>query len=339
MIFREYEPDLSQTSSEQMPQGGPKKKETSHNLRLILLAIQLQRPVKNLPAHLISAKRITKGSLAEEYLSEGNSASPESAKKMAGRHLKYMDEVFGLYGSNKDGFVMSERFENFRSMFDYWLNQIGRASASDRRLHVMLTGLIRAIGNGLRNDPVSIPNLAKQLKEKYKNANIRDSKDPLEDLFYNDILSSYLSLYDDDDDQMHINKAADPLLLRLKPRSIVGDNRDISINLALPGRLRLIFNDHIEHLNDARKNIATRIANAVSNSQIWKNESGHKVIPYIFYREGENGPLILTIWNSEHGHYEDIPFKLIQDVPDQCQSILIPYEMPENMWAQFRQIV
>ncbi|RLL50874.1 hypothetical protein D8Y20_10820 [Mariprofundus sp. EBB-1] len=314
-----------------------KKKETNHNLRLILLAIRLQRPVKNLPSHLISAERITRKSLAQEYYSEGNSSSEEAAYKMAGRHLSYMDDIFGLEG-NKSGFVMARRFETFRSMFEFWLETIGDPGRSDKRLHVMLQGLLRAIDNGFRHDPICVSSLARQLQKEYGHKNIRDIKEPLEELFSEETLSSYLVLYEDNDNTFKIGKEYDPLLLRWRGRNEVGDNHDISINLAMAGRIHALFEDHTRQLESSAKLRARIIAQAVRQSMIWQSEDGNMMIPYIFYREGEQGPLLLTLFNMEQGEYIDIPFESIHSVPDApCRSFR-PYEMPEALWMQFQQL-
>jgi len=256
---------------------------------------------------------------------------------MAGRHLKYMESIFGLDGKDS-GHVMAKRFNKFRDMFEYWLDKMGEPSQADRRLHVMLTGLLDAIDNGFRNDPICVSNLAKQLQQKYGQKNIRDTKAPLEELFSEETLSSYLVLYEDDDDCYRIGKQYDPLLLRWRSRNEVGDNHDISINLAIPGRVHSIFEEHLIHLNPQQQESARVIANAVTQSLIWKNEGDEQVIPTIFYREGEDGPLMLTLFHPQNGEYMDIRFDLIESIPDNAEVPFVPYDMPLNLWMQFRQL-
>ncbi len=317
--------------------GSPAKKETNHNLRLILLAIRLQRPVKSLPAHLISPERISRKSLANEYHAEGSSNNEASAYKMAGRHLDYMDKIFKLE-SDGCGYVMSHRFDTFYDMFKFWLNTMGEPKESDKRLHVMLQGVLRAIDSGFRSDPICVSNLALQLKQKYGQKNIRDTKEPLEELFSEETLAAYLGIYEDDSNTYRIGKEYDPLLLRWRSRGDVGDNHDISINLAVPGRIRAMFRDHTHHLEPALKEKVDVIAKAVFQSLIWENDAGEQMVPYILYREGEQGPLMLTLYSPQQKEYVDLPFESIQSIPDTECERFIPYDMPPSLWDQFRQL-
>jgi len=213
---------------------------------LILLAIRLQRLIKNLPNNHISAERISRKSLAEEYFSCGLSKSNEGARKKAARYMRDIEEVFGLRGTEDTGFVMQRKFLKFRDMFQFWLEEISPPGKDDKRLHVMLSGLLHAIDNAFSMDPIVIPNLAKQLRQKYGNKNIRDTREPLHELFDNAYIGGLLQLIEDDDEAMLIDTSMDPLLLRLKPRSEVGSNADVSINIARPGRIRVII-DSLMH--------------------------------------------------------------------------------------------
>jgi len=320
------------------PEETEKKKEISKNLRLVILAIHLQCLVKKLPSSMRPATRITLSGLAENYQDMKASHTIEASLKMARRDLQYMDDIFGLEGSYTSGFAMHRRFESFHEMFKFWLDSLGKPKPLNRRMHVLINGLIHAIDNGFRDDPIIIPDLAREFKEQYKNKNIRDSKDPLIELFSNSMIASYLVLLGEDDNMFHINKSADPLLMRLKSRHEIGDNIDISINLALPGRVRLILDDHISHLESNTAEMVRNIALSVCESHTWADEFGNQVVPYILYREGENGPLILTLWQANDGNYRDIPIDEISSIPESNQSRFLPYNMPAKLWEQFRQI-
>lgn len=312
----------------------------SKNLRIILLAIRLQRLVKNLPAHLVSPECITKESLAKHYLNQNCSSTKENARKMAGRDLADIKEIFGLDGTDTSGYVMHKRFESFEKMFIFWFDKINPPNPNDKRMYVLLKTLIKVIGNAFRNDPISAPDLAKEMKEKFGNKNIRDSKEPLEEMFSNTTIASYLMLIEDDDGTIVINKSADPLLMRLKSRFKVGDNTDISINLALPGRIRVILDDHLNHLAPEMASITRRIATATRESHIWLDEFGNQVVPYILYREGESGPFMLTLWQEHDNNYRDIFIAEIASIPESNQARFIPYDryMPAKLWEQFTQI-
>jgi len=314
------------------------KKEISSNLRIILLAIRLQRLVKNLPSELISAERITRQSLANQYYQMELSPSEESALKMAMRDLSYIQKIFGLEGSHETGYVMEIRFERFYEMFKFWLTELGEPTASNRRMHVMISGLIHSIENGFRDDPIVIPDLAKALKNRYGNKNIRDSKAPLTELFSNSTLVSYLSLLDEENGALYIDKSADPLLMRLRSRDEVGYNIDIDTNLALPGRVRTIFDDHIKHLDESLANKAKTIAKAVRESYLWQNSAGKQFVPYILYQEAASGNIRLVLWQEDDGRYCDISIDEISSVPESNPTRFIPHNMPAKLWEQFTQI-
>jgi len=142
------------------------KSEVSRNILLIALAVRLQRLVKHLPNNHISAERISRRSLAESYLFDGLSGSAEGARRKAARYMDEMERIFGLKGDEQSGYVMARKFDTFRDMFAFWLERIQPPSRDDKRLHVMLSGLIHAIDNAFSEDPVVVPRLARQLKEK-----------------------------------------------------------------------------------------------------------------------------------------------------------------------------
>ncbi|MDX8396025.1 MAG: hypothetical protein R8K22_06400 [Mariprofundaceae bacterium] len=338
MHFFEFQAQQQMNEQTEGPQTVAEKKELSKNLRIVILAIRLQRLVKSLPPKLVAAERITQKSLADHYLTMELSPSMDSSLKMAERDLNEIERIFKLDGTASSGYVMRHRFERFYDMFVFWLDALGSPKHSNRRMHVLINGLIHAIDNGFRDDPIVIPDLAKAFKKKYKNKNIRDSKEPLLELFSNRTMATYLCLLDEEDNMLRIDKSADPLLMRLKSRAEVGDNVDISINLALPGRIKIIFDDHIKHLDSTTRKIIRSIATSIRESHAWVDEAGNKVVPYILYREGENGPLILTLWQANDGHYRDIPIENISTVPESDQSQFVPYNMPAKLWEQFRQI-
>ncbi|MDX8414255.1 MAG: hypothetical protein R8J85_09235 [Mariprofundales bacterium] len=312
-------------------------KETSHNLRLLLLAVRLQRPVKRLPAHLIAAERITRASLAEEYCSEGNSKSMAAAKKMAGRHLQYMQEVFGLDGDGHSGFVMAKRFDSYREMLAYWLHAIGTPKGSDKRLHVMLSGLLVTIRNGFSQDPVAIPTLARELKKRYGNQAIRDTREPLDDLFANQVISSWLSLYEDDEGTIGIDRELDPLLLRLRRRAEVGCNEDRSIALAVPGRIKHVLAEHCQQMDEAHHRSVLRVAEAVRDSHCWWNVRGQRCVPFILFREGSAGPLMLTLWNSGEQMYQDVLLDQLEAFPWPCKTRFRPFGIDGDLQTMLQQ--
>jgi len=257
---------------------------------------------------------------------------------MAERDLNEIKTIFGLDGAASSGYVMEHRFERFYDMFVFWIDALGEPKPSGRRMHVLIEGIIHAIDNGFRDDPIVIADLARELKRQYKNKNIRDSKEPLHELFYNRIIAMYLCLIEDDDDMLRIDKSAEPLLMRHKSRDEVGDNVDVSINLATPGRIRIIFDDHIKQLDTSKRKLIHSIAVSIRESYAWIDETGNKVVPYILYREGANGPLILTLWQANDGHYRDILINEVSAVPGSNKSRFLPYNMPAKLWEQFRQI-
>jgi len=311
------------------------KKEVSSHLRIILLAIKLQHTVKKLPSSLFPIEAITQERLTNFYCDKLH-LSPKTAQ----RDLHKVDRIFGLEGSATSGYVMGQRFDRFYDMFVFWIEKLGEPKSTDRRMHVLLHGLIKAIDDGFRDDPIAIPELARDIKRLLGNKNIRDSKEPLMELFSNDIIATYLMLLDDDENQhlLRIDKNADPLLLRLKSRSEVGDNVDISINLARPGRVRSVFDDHTRHLDLAILEQARNIAQAVRESHAWSDESGNMVVPYILFREGSNGPLFLTLWYAEDNSFRDVPIDQISAVPSSTQARFIPHDMPSDLWQQFTQM-
>jgi len=225
------------------------KSEVSRNVSLIILAVRLQRLIKSLPNNHVSAERISRKSLAEAYFSEGLSKSAEGARKKACRYMDEIEHIFGLDGSEATGYSMDKKFKSFRDMFVFWLEKIDPPSKDDKRLHIMLTGLIHSIDNAFSEDPIVIPNLARELKEKYSNKNIRDTKQPLNEMFDNYYIASWLQLIEMDDEALGVNTSTDPLLLRLKSRKQTGSNQDISIKLARPGRIHIIFDTCLSGLD------------------------------------------------------------------------------------------
>ncbi|MDQ6992684.1 MAG: hypothetical protein Q9M31_04360 [Mariprofundus sp.] len=312
------------------------KSEMSRNVLLISLAVRLQRLVKNLPNNHISAERISKKSLAEFYLSTSLAPSEEAARKKASRYMSEMQNIFGLHGSEENGFVMQQKFKSFREMFVFWLKKINPPGKNDKRLHVMLHGLIHAIDNAFSSDPIVVPDLAKKLKAKFGNRNIRDTNEPLRELFDNQYISSWLQLCELDDDILTIDTAIDPLLLRLKSRAEVGDNRDISIPLARPGRIHVIFDHCLSDLHHTRLHKVREIAEATANSTLWQINN-ERYMPYLLFREGDAGPIMLTMRNLSQNDFED---RMIDDLPATTviQNQYIPFAMQAAVWTSFRQM-
>jgi len=321
----------------QQPEVTEKKKEMSNNLRIILLAIRLQRMVKNLPSHLVSAERITHASLASHYYDMGLSHTLEGALKMAHRDMDYLESVFGLEGSDHAGYVMGTRFDRFYDMFESWLAALGEPNPSNRRLHILLNGLMRSIESGFRDDPIIIPDLARELKQEFGNKNLRDSREPLTEMLSNDTIAGYLQLIDADNERLRIDKSKDPLLMRLRSRNEVGDNCDISINLARPGRIRASFHEHLDRVEPTQAELLKSLAESVRHSHLWQDEKKNMVVPYILYQEGKEGPYMLTLWSESTNGYFDIAVDDIRSFPHNSRSKFIPHDMPEKLWEQFRQ--
>ncbi len=322
----------------------------TNNLRLIKLAIDLQRCTRHQSRHgKRPPTRVTYKGLEQSYFDNEYAVSQEAAHKMSRRDIQYMDEVFKLGGAEKSGYYMQPCFPRYIHMFQFWLEALEKSPKTDGRLHIMLEGLIHTIENGLRADPIAVPELATALKQKYGRKNVRDARRPLQELFSDNAISSYLVLSELEDDlesdpdgdgltpdRLIVLREYDPLLLRLKDRREVGDNTDISINLALPGRIRNIFNIHCSDLNTQEKQKAAYIAKAVAESHCWQDEAGERLVPYILYREGQNGPFLLTLWNHRTGEYTDTPVSEIHAVPEAVEASFTPYGMPEAMWQQFK---
>ncbi|MBL4760687.1 MAG: hypothetical protein JKY80_07550 [Mariprofundaceae bacterium] len=309
----------------------------SRNLLLIALAVRLQRLVKSLPNNHISAERISKKSLAEAYLADGISPSLEGARKTAGRYMDEMEHTFGLKGSESSGFVMTTKFNTFKDMFSFWLERIDPPSKHDKRLSVMLQGIIHAIDNAFTEDPIVIPTLAKQLKNKYGNKNIRDTKEPLNELFDSHYISSWLQLVDADDDAMGIDTTMDPLLLRLKRRAEVNDNADQSIQLARAGRIHVIFKHALDDLLAEKVSQIKTIAEYVQHSHII-HVNGDDMLPYLLYREGKDGAVMLTLRNLSQSNFEDIVIEKLPKLPEPIANY-IPFQAPETTWNHFKQLL
>lgn len=310
--------------------------EMSHNLLLIQLAVRLQHLTKGLKGKHVRAERITRKSLAEEYYSLGLSSSQEGARKKSGRYMKEMEGIFGLKGSDAAGYTMKKTFPKFLDMFEFWLEKISPPGKDDKRLHVMLSGLIIAIGNAFSHDPIVVPNLAQQLKQKYGNKNIRDTSQPLSELFDSQYIGTILQLLEGDDESLIIDPDMDPLLLRLKPRSEVGGNEDISINLARPGRIRVIFEHSLQNLDQETFTRVRKVAEAVRDSDIWTID-GHDYLPYILYQEGDDGVIMLTMRNLSKCQYKDIPVDSLQAIPDSGRHYC-PFGLDPAIWSGFRQM-
>jgi len=312
------------------------KSEASRNVLLIALAVRLQRLVKKLPNQHISAERISRSSLGESYLSSGLSKSPDAARKKASRYMDEMDKIFGLQGSELSGYVMAKKFDTFRAMFKFWLDKINPPGTSDKRLHVMLTGLIHAIDNAFSNDPIVIPKLAKELKQQYGNKNIRDTREPLTELFDNTYIANCLQLCEDDHNALFISPKMDPLLLRLRSRAEVGENPDNSFNLARPGRIHIILDHAINDLSLETQNKTHAIAQAVCNSDIWHIDK-KELLPYLLYREGKLGPIILTMRNLNEHCFENMS---IANLPNHLVATrqYRPLNLGRDTWEVFRQL-
>jgi len=324
----------------------------TNNLRLIKLAIDLQKCTRQCSNHRgRPATRITSKSLEQSYWDNEFASSIAAASKMARRDLQYMKNHFQLSGSEDSGYYMKESFPRYKHMFEHWLQQLPESPKTDARLHVMLEGLITAIENGLRSDPIAIPSLASSLKEKYGKKNIRDTKRPLQELFSHNTISSYLAISEADDDieedldgdglmpdNFVVLREFDPILLRLKNRDEVGDNQDVSINLALPGRVRNLLETHCSEFNFDMQNKMKCVATAVAESHCWQNQNGDFFVPYILFREGEQGAFILTLWHHDTGEYHDVLLDDIKSIPKSNAVHFTPYGMPLPMWKQFRSL-
>jgi len=313
------------------------KSEVSRNVLLIALAVRLQRLVKNLPNQHVSAERISRKSLGEAYLCNGLSKSEDGTRKKAMRYMDEMENIFGLDGSESSGYVMAIRFNTFREMFEFWLDKINPPKTSDKRLHVMLTGLIHAIDNAFSTDPIVIPKLASQLKQQYGNKNIRDTREPLAELFDNTFIANCLQLCEDENEALFISPEMDPLLLRLRSRAEVGGNADTSINLARPGRIHVVLDHTIRDLSPTTQRKTRDIANAVCNSDVWQVDTNER-LPYLLYREGASGPIMLTMRNLSQHCFEDMP---ITEMPDHPITIkqYIPLNLDPETWNSFRQLL
>jgi len=312
------------------------KSEISRNILLIALAVRLQRLVKNLPNNHVSAERISRKSLAESYFSEELSKSCEGARKKASRYMDVMEQTFGLDGLETSGYVMARKFETFRDMFAFWLDKISPPGKDDKRLHVMLSGLIHAIDNAFSEDPIVIPKLASQLKQCYGNKNVRDTKEPLIEMFDNYYISSWLQLIEMDEEGLAIDTGMDPLLMRQRQRSEVGGNADHSVKLARPGRIHVIFDSTLADLDKQTKECCTKIASAIHDSEIWEiNEK--RFLPYILCREGKRGSLIVTLRNLTDNCFEDVDICELSSIPG-SSGHFTPYGLDASSWACFRQL-
>jgi len=324
----------------------------TNNLRLIKLAVDLQRCARQcLNNRSRPATRITSKSLEQSYWDSEFARSTEAASKMARRDLQYMKTNFGLAGCEDSGYYMHESFPRYKHMFEYWLKQLDPSPKTDARLHVMLDGLITAIENGLRSDPIAIPDLASELKKKYGKKNIRDTKRPLQELFSDNTISSYLAISELDEDieddldgdglmpdNIVVLRENDPILLRLKSRNEVGDNNDISINLALPGRVRNLLEIHCSNFSADDKHKVRYIATAVAESHCWQDSRGEQFVPYILYREGKEGPFMLTLWNYQTGEYHDVLLNDIESIPESIAETFTPYGVSMPMWKQLQDL-
>jgi len=311
--------------------------EISRNLLLIALAVRLQRLVKNLPNNHVSAERISRHSLAEAYFADGISPSLEGARKTAGRYMDEMEHIFGLKGCENTGFVMAEKFNTFKDMFIFWLERIDPPSRHDKRLSVMVQGIIHAIDNAFTEDPIVIPKLAKQLKDKYGNKNIRDTREPLQELFDSYYIASWLQLIEMDEEGLAVSTDMDPLLLRLKSRSTTGSNADRSIKLARPGRIHVVFDSTVADLCPSKLKHCKAIARAVAASEIWEiNKQDY--LPYVLQREGQQGSIILTMRNLNEQRFENIHIDQLSKIYT-SQATYRPFSVDISTWDSFKQLV
>ena len=324
----------------------------TNNLRRIKLAIDLQMcSRRNNNRRCGPSVRVTKKALESSYYYEEFASSQEASRKMCQRDLKYMESTFSLSGSESSGYYMGQEFPKFKHMFEHWLNKLEPMPKTDARLHIMLEGLIRSIENGMRADPIVIPEIASALKEKYGKKNIRDTKQPLQELFCNNTIATHLKLIELEEDlesdldgdgaapeRLIIDRNADPILLRLRSRDEVGDNEDISINLALPGRVRSILEKHSSNLSDTESNKLFSVANAVCESHCWIDQFGEQVVPYLLYREGHEGEFFVTLWNWDTGEYTDKGIHEIHSVPETTEFYFVPYGVSGKLWDSFKSL-
>jgi len=314
------------------------RKPSSNHLRYLLLAIRLQRQVEIRTGSIKGTEsRISYKSLTSDYFESGISSSISAAEKMARRDVAYIENIFGLTKTQNTGFFMARKFNRFRDMFSYWLDSLGEPEKCDRRMHVMLSGIIAAIDNGFRDDPVIVPDLAQKLKRRYGNKNTRDSLEPLVEIFDHHLISAYLGLVEDNNGALHINNSANAILMKLRPAKEVGTNADISINLVFPGQRLSKFDKYISETDGIARLILNQIADAVFECRAWETSDGIKVVPYILYKEGETGPFILTYWQANDCQYRDIHVNQIKTFPSEGKSLHIPFQMSPKLWALFGQ--
>ncbi len=318
-------------------------KDHSKKLRLILLACQLQAASLGLGG-MTTPLRVTKGSLAEQYYSDGDSETLAGARKMAERDLQLIGRVFGLNGSDETGFFMEATFETpgaFEKMFRHWLEWMNRNSGSrDTVLQMMLEGLVHAIESAFTAEPLSLPGLTSELEKRYGKSNRRDVRGPLKQLFADRVMSNYLpmELISEKPDIYKVDTEADPLLLRLRPRHVVGDNLEDHILLAAPGRIFPVIHGHLPEETEMRVRVE-RVAEAVQNSELWVDREGGESIPYSLLLEPEKGSFLLQLYHESDGCYQCIPLDQIGSLPSPGGDTYCPEGIPPLLWHRWKSLV
>jgi len=140
-----------------------------------------------------------------------------------------------------------------------------------------------------------------------------------------------------DDGALAIDANMDPLLLRLKSRQQTGSNQDISIKLARPGRIHIIFDTCLADLEQEAFVKCQNVAQSVKDSYIF-HLNKQDYVPYILYREGKAGDIILTMWNMQDKCFEDISIK---DIPENItrEKQYIPLQLDSTTWKSFQQLL
>ena len=322
----------------------PRTGERGKKARLILLAINLLCLKRGWRGQEMPA-RISVPDLTRNYLDDRLAATQEAARKMAQRDLEAIRSVFGLTGDGRSGFSLAMDFEPphaFRKMFAYWLEHLQRdSSPHDDTLKMMLEGLIRAIDSPYTSDPICIPELARELQQLYGKKNLREPRRALETLFDDRAMAAYLPmepLNADDPDTLKVDIKAEPLLLRRRDRSEVGDNVDGTHVLARPGLIRqqarMIF---MEQPRDLAAKLE-RLARAVEQMEVWKDANGRTAVPYRLNLEtAKDDRFTLVVYWMDDECYEDVPVQSIVRWPDSAPAY-IPEDVTEELWKQWKSL-
>jgi len=75
----------------------------------------------------------------------------------------------------------------------------------------------------------------------------------------------------------------------------------------------------------------------VKESEIWLLNH-QQYLPYILFREGKRGSVILTMRNLTQHCFEDIHIEKIPAIPSST-SQYIPYHLDANVWNHFKHLL